>query len=168
MRAALCLGMLAVQFVTSPATGTDRAADLEKIVAAERAFAARAQVVNARKAFAEYFGPDAIMFSPFPAPAFPRLRETPDWSVNIQWRPVAAAVSGAGDMGYTTGPSEFRRTPAERADRIRTLHVGVAAAARRPVPGQHRYRDRSSAAAGTNSGLDAACHAATGGTRAKH
>lgn len=113
MRAALCFGMLVAQFITSPATGTDRAADLEQVVNAERAFAARAQDVNARQAFAEYFAPDAIMFAPFSAPAFPRLREAADWSVNIQWRPVAAAVSGAGDMGYTTGPSEFRRTAAE-------------------------------------------------------
>jgi ketosteroid isomerase-like protein len=95
------------------ATGADRATELAEVVAAERAFAARAQVVNARQAFAEFFAPDAVLFAPFAAPAFPRLLESPDWSVNIQWRPVAAAVSGAGDMGYTTGPSEYRRSPTE-------------------------------------------------------
>jgi ketosteroid isomerase-like protein len=113
MRAALCIGTLVTQLMTPLAIGADRATDLAQVVAAERAFAARAQVVNARLAFVEYFAPDAILFSPFPTPAFPRLREAPDWSVNIQWRPVAAAVSGAGDMGYTTGPSEYRRSPAE-------------------------------------------------------
>jgi ketosteroid isomerase-like protein len=87
---------------------TDRAAELERVVAIERAFAARAQVVNARQAFVEYFAPDAIFFAPFAAPAFPRLRESADWGVNIQWRPAAAAISGAGDMGYTTGPAEYR------------------------------------------------------------
>ncbi len=86
----------------------DRSAELERVVASERAFAARAQVVNARQAFVEYFAPDAIFFGPFAAPAFPRLRESADWGVNIQWRPAAAAISGAGDMGYTTGPSEYR------------------------------------------------------------
>jgi ketosteroid isomerase-like protein len=89
----------------------DRQGDLERIVAAERAFAARAQVVNARQAFVEFFAPNAILFAPFSAPAFPRLRESPDWDVNIKWRPTAAGVSGAGDMGYTTGPAEYRRTP---------------------------------------------------------
>jgi len=86
----------------------DRSAELERIVASERAFAARAQVVNARQAFVEFFAPDAIFFAPFAAPAFPRLRESADWGVNIQWRPAAAAISGAGDMGYTTGPAEYR------------------------------------------------------------
>lgn len=95
------------------AMSADRATDLQQVVAAERAFAARAQVVNARQAFAEYFAPDAILFAPFARPAFPRLREAPDWAVNIQWRPVAAAISGTGDMGYTTGPSEYRRAPGE-------------------------------------------------------
>ena len=86
----------------------DRAAELERVVASERAFAARAQIVNARQAFVEYFAPEAIFFAPFAAPAFPRLRESADWGVNIQWRPAAAAISGAGDMGYTTGPAEYR------------------------------------------------------------
>jgi ketosteroid isomerase-like protein len=90
----------------------DRLADLERVVASERAFAARAQVVNARQAFAEFFAPDAVLFAPFAAPAFPGLNEGPEWGINIQWRPVAAVISGAGDLGYTTGPSEFRRPPA--------------------------------------------------------
>jgi ketosteroid isomerase-like protein len=110
---ALCVGTLVAQVFTPLAVAADRAADLAQVVAAERAFAARAQVVNARLAFAEYFAPDAVLFAPFPTPAFPRLREAPDWSVNIQWRPVAAAISGAGDMGYTTGPSEYRRSPTD-------------------------------------------------------
>jgi ketosteroid isomerase-like protein len=113
MRTATVIVLLATQCMALNATGTNRAAELAQVVAAERAFAARAQVVNARQAFAEFFAPDALLFAPFAAPAFPRLLESPDWSVNIQWRPVAAAVSGAGDMGYTTGPSEYRRSSAE-------------------------------------------------------
>lgn len=96
----------------------DRGADLAAVVQAERDFAARAQVVNARQAFAENFAPDAIAYGPFPAPAFPALGEPgKDWPVNIQWRPSAAAVSGAGDMGYTTGPAEFRKAPTDAPDR---------------------------------------------------
>jgi ketosteroid isomerase-like protein len=91
----------------------DRSAELEQIVASERAFAARAQQVNARQAFVEFFAPDAVLYAPFPVPAFPRLSTAQNWNVNIQWRPVAAAVSGAGDMGYTTGPSEYRRNPTD-------------------------------------------------------
>jgi ketosteroid isomerase-like protein len=113
MRAIGWILLLAASGMTPPAVSADRAAELQQVVAAERAFAARAQVVNARQAFAEFFAPDAVLFAPFASPAFPRLREAPDWPVNIQWRPVAAAVSGAGDMGYTTGPSEYRQSPGE-------------------------------------------------------
>lgn len=95
------------------AMAADRSIELERVVSSERAFAARAQEINARQAFIEFFAADAILYAPFPAPAFPRLSEAPDWAVNIQWRPVAAAISGTGDMGYTTGPSEYRRAASE-------------------------------------------------------
>ena len=107
-----CAPVVVLLYVTALPAGETQTA-VEQIVASERAFAARAQVVNARLAFAEFFAPDAVLFVPYPAPAFPRLLEGADWPVNIQWRPVAAAASGAGDMGYTTGPAEYRRDPAE-------------------------------------------------------
>lgn len=97
----------------SCAVAADRMPELDKVVASERAFAARAQQVNARQAFVEFFATDAILYAPFPVRAFPQLREGPDWGVNIQWRPIAAGISGAGDIGYTTGPSEYRRVPSE-------------------------------------------------------
>lgn len=101
------------------ACAVDRGAELAAVVQAERDFAARAQVVNARQAFAEHFAPDSIVFTPFPAPAFPELGQPgKDWPVNIRWRPAAAAVSGAGDMGYTTGPAEYRQTPADPPHRF--------------------------------------------------
>jgi ketosteroid isomerase-like protein len=110
MRAVVAVVLAAVASATLAA---DRSAELSQLVATEREFAARAQQVNARQAFVEYFAANAILFNPFASPAFPELREGPDWGVNIQWRPVAAAISGAGDMGFTTGPSEYRRSPAE-------------------------------------------------------
>jgi ketosteroid isomerase-like protein len=113
MRAIATLGVAVLTTWVSSLMAADRSAELERVVASERAFAARAQQVNPRQAFAEFFAPGAVLYTPYPVPAFPRLREAPDWGVNIQWRPVAAAISGAGDMGYTTGPSEYRRTSAE-------------------------------------------------------
>lgn len=108
-----CVPAVVLLCVAAPAPAAETQTAVEQIVASERAFAARAQLINARLAFAEFFAPDAVLFVPFPAPAFPRLLEGADWPVNIQWRPVAAAASGAGDMGYTTGPAEYRRDPAE-------------------------------------------------------
>lgn len=84
-------------------------AAVQEVVAAERAFASRAQMVNARDAFAENFAPDGRFFGPNPGPAFPGLREGEPWGVNIQWRPVAAGISRSADFGWTTGPAEYRR-----------------------------------------------------------
>lgn len=81
-----------------------------EVVAAERAFAARAQAVDARDAFIEYFAPDAIGFSPEVGPALPGLVASPPWGVNIGWRPVDAGGSSSGDLGWTTGPAEYRRS----------------------------------------------------------
>lgn len=79
------------------------------VVAAERAFSARAQVVNVRDAFVENFAPDAVVFTPEPAPAFPGLREGPPWGVHIAWDPVAAGAACSGELGWTTGRADYRR-----------------------------------------------------------
>jgi ketosteroid isomerase-like protein len=84
-----------------------------EVVAAERAFAARAQQVDARDAFVEWFAPDAIAFGQGPGPAFPGLREGPPWGVNIQWRPVDAGIARSAEFGWTTGPAEYRKTKAD-------------------------------------------------------
>ncbi|HTN48840.1 MAG TPA: DUF4440 domain-containing protein [Burkholderiaceae bacterium] len=126
---AMVLSLLACSVLAA-----DRSAELVQLVATEREFAARAQQVNARQAFVEYFAADAIVFDPFAGPAFPALREGPDWNVNIQWRPVAAGISGAGDMGYTTGPSEYRRSPSDPPSR----HGHYTSVWRRQSDGRYR------------------------------
>lgn len=84
---------------------------IAQVAAAERAFSARAQVVNARDAFVEHFAPEAILFAPEPKPAFPGLAEGPPWGVNIVWGPAAAGAACSGELGWTTGPAEYRRQP---------------------------------------------------------
>lgn len=80
-----------------------------EVAAAERAFSARAQVVNVRDAFVENFAPDAVLFAPDPQPAFPGLTEGPPWGVHIAWGPSAAGASCSGELGWTTGPADYRR-----------------------------------------------------------
>jgi hypothetical protein len=81
------------------------------VVAAERAFSARAQQVNVRDAFVEHFAPSAIAFTPEPGPAFPGLTEGPPWGVHIAWGPVDAGASCDGALGWTTGNADYRRAP---------------------------------------------------------
>ena len=85
------------------------------VAAAERAFAARAQEVDARDAFVEWFAPDAIAFGRGPGPAFPGLTEGPPWGVNIRWRPADAGIARSGELGWTTGPAEYRKDKADAA-----------------------------------------------------
>jgi hypothetical protein len=63
------------------------------------------------------------------------LHEGPNWGVDIQWRPVAAAISGAADMGFTTGPTEYRRAPADAP--LRYGHYTSVWQRQRDGPGPH-------------------------------
>jgi hypothetical protein len=108
MRSALAISLLLLAACASPASRPVR--PVAAVVEAERAFSARAQVVNARDAFVEYFAPDAVAFTPEPGPAFPGLTAGPPWGVRIAWDPVDAGASCAGDLGWTTGNADFRNT----------------------------------------------------------
>jgi ketosteroid isomerase-like protein len=116
IRLALCSLLIACAADAAAAT-RGAPPPVAEVVAAERAFAARAQVVDARDAFVENFAPDAVVFGAGPAPAFPGLTEGGPWGVNIQWRPVDAGIARSGELGWTTGPAEYRRTKADAPHR---------------------------------------------------
>jgi ketosteroid isomerase-like protein len=82
---------------------------LRSLVEAERAFARRSLEVGWREAFLEFFADDGLSFAPGPGNAKERLRQrTPTprpIPYSLDWWPVFAGISSAGDMGFTTGPS---------------------------------------------------------------
>ena len=84
----------------------------DEVIARELAFSARAQQINPRDAFLEFFAADALMFRPGPVSARTRLLSSQAWAVNIQWWPIEVAVSADGCLAYSTGPAEYRRDPA--------------------------------------------------------
>jgi ketosteroid isomerase-like protein len=120
---ALALGLTLVLLTLLPLpalaqNGSDRAA-LMTMVEAERAFAATSVQKGLRASFLQYFAPNCIGFYPEPANAPQRLRSRPAPAVLpatvLNWYPVYADISQAGDMGYTTGPATFtdnRKQPA--------------------------------------------------------
>ncbi|HEY3697397.1 DUF4440 domain-containing protein [Phenylobacterium sp.] len=81
------------------------------VVAAERAFAARAAVVGVAPSFLEYMTDDAIVFSPDPllARAVYGARPPPklpkDGGTVLNWWPNFAGIARSGDLGFTTGPA---------------------------------------------------------------
>jgi hypothetical protein len=97
------------------ATEPSPAAGPTAVIAAERAFAARAGEVGWIPAFREYVAPDGQLGGPQGIVNAPQqLAETPDdGNRNLFWWPAYAGVSRSGEFGFTAGPASFdeARTP---------------------------------------------------------
>lgn len=85
------------------------------VVAAERAFAARAAEVGWVPAFREFAAADGLMPGPEGYVSAPeQLERTPDdGNRTLAWWPAYAGIARSGDMGFTAGPASFDdvRTP---------------------------------------------------------
>lgn len=67
-----------------------------------------------KDAFIEYAAPDGLLFRRPVVNAKELWRQAhPAPTGLLTWRPTFADISRAGDMGYTTGPWEFREKPAD-------------------------------------------------------
>jgi ketosteroid isomerase-like protein len=86
----------------------DRQAALDAVVASEHAFAKMAAEKGVKDSFLEYLTDDVVMLIPEPRPAKEWLRSQPATPTFLSWYPIYADISLAGDLGYTTGPSERR------------------------------------------------------------
>ncbi len=93
---------------------------LENLFNAERSFARAAAVKGVRASFIDNFAAGAVVFQPGPVryAEFIRTRPAPaDPLVTLlEWGPQAGAVSHAGDLGYTTGPSRFSKRNDPKAE----------------------------------------------------
>jgi ketosteroid isomerase-like protein len=99
---ALALGACA----SSPSADAPSA---DRVIAAERAFAADAAQRGWAAAFRRYAAADAVTLSPDPVNAHEQLAQIPgDGETTLDWRPVYAGISRSGDFGFTTGPFQFR------------------------------------------------------------
>jgi ketosteroid isomerase-like protein len=81
---------------------------LATLVEAERSFARTSVEKGIRESFYEFFAEDGINFQPHPTNTREAIRKRPAPSrrppITLNWEPVYADVSRAGDLGYTTGP----------------------------------------------------------------
>ncbi|HEV7905736.1 MAG TPA: nuclear transport factor 2 family protein [Pyrinomonadaceae bacterium] len=81
---------------------------LVSLVEAERAFARTSVERGVRESFLAFFAEDGINFQPHPTKtreAFLKRPAPPTRPpVTLNWEPIFADVSSAGDLGYTTGP----------------------------------------------------------------
>jgi len=84
--------------------------NLSSLIEAERSFAATSRAKGIRDAFLSYLTDDAIVFRPRPVKAKPFYFERQHIPGTLSWYPTHADVSLAGDLGYTTGPFEYRKS----------------------------------------------------------
>lgn len=79
------------------------------VIAAERAFAARAGEIGWVPAFREFTAPDGLMPGPQGYVSAPeRLAQTPDdGNHELAWWPAFAGIARSGDIGFTAGPVSF-------------------------------------------------------------
>ena len=106
------LALLVAMVSGGMARGDDsRKGPLQTLVDTERAFAKMSVDKNHRDAFLAYFGDDGILMRPAPVNAKKWIGENAAWGLKglLTWDPSFAGVSKAGDLGYTTGPWEFRK-----------------------------------------------------------
>lgn len=87
---------------------SDRAADLDALVNTERAFVRTAAEKGTRAAFLAFLADDGIVFAPGPVNGKKEWEARPARPGLLAWEPIYADISAAGDLGYTTGPWEFR------------------------------------------------------------
>lgn len=93
-----------------------RTPDLDSLVQSERAFSRMSVEKGMRNAFLTFLADDAIVFRPLPANGKKVWEARGPVAGTLIWEPAFAEVSAAGDLGYTTGPWEFR-PPEEQQDR---------------------------------------------------
>lgn len=67
------------------------------------------QEQGTRAAFLEFLAEDSIVFQPGPVPGKKTWAARPEGGLWLTWQPVFAAMSRSADLGYTTGPAEFRK-----------------------------------------------------------
>jgi ketosteroid isomerase-like protein len=79
------------------------------IVDQERAFSAASVAKTTRDAYMEFLADDSLLFRPGPVPGKMFIRNRPAPPGKLVWAPTFADAASSDDIGYTTGPYEFRK-----------------------------------------------------------
>lgn len=103
MRKTLSL-MSLLSLLSFPAFAQTLQADLDAMVASERAFSRLSEEKGFKEAFLTWIADDGIMFRPTPVKGKEMLAARPDPPIRLVWQPSHAEIARSGDMGWTTGP----------------------------------------------------------------
>lgn len=87
-------------------------ARLKSMVATERAFSRMSEKKGTRESFTEFIAEDGILFRPKAVVGKKWMQEHPlppsTTRPLLKWQPIFAGMSRAGDLGYTTGPWQYK------------------------------------------------------------
>lgn len=85
---------------------------LQEMVKTEQTFSKMAEEKNTRDAFMEFIADDGLLFRPGAVNGKKWMQEHPvppsDKKPLLAWQPSFAGIAASGDMGFTTGPWEFK------------------------------------------------------------
>jgi len=95
---------------TSPPTVPDpgKPPSPAALVEVERAFARDAAEHGTRSAFLRWLAPTGVVFRPGPVNGWTTYEASRRNDAVLSWEPAYAAISGEGDLGWTTGPWVLR------------------------------------------------------------
>jgi ketosteroid isomerase-like protein len=110
---ALALALAAPGLAAAAPLVTPRASappgDVAQMIEAERAFNKKAAQTSIRDAFYEFLAPGAILFRPGPIDGKAYYFEKPsNPGPLLHWSPSYAEMAASGEMGWTTGPWDYR------------------------------------------------------------
>src|SRR5688572_10675926 len=103
MKKTFLLLMIAIPLIAGAAE-VNLQADLDSLVAAERALSKTSEEQGTKAAFLANLADDSILFRSGPVLARPWTEERPGPPGLLTWFPVKADIARSGDLGYTTGP----------------------------------------------------------------
>jgi ketosteroid isomerase-like protein len=107
------------------AQGGNNQPALTSLVEAERNFSKASVAKGIREAFIMNLADDATLFRPHAVAGKKWMTEQPARQGLLTWRPVYADVSRSGDLGYTTGPWEFRKNGPDDKEAVHGNFVTV-------------------------------------------
>ena len=87
----------------------DPAAAARLMVENEGKFYQVGQEQGSRAAFLQFLADDSIVFHPGPVNGRQDWTRRPEKGISLTWKPLFAAMSRSADLGYTTGPAEWRK-----------------------------------------------------------
>ena len=112
MKKFICLTILIGSISLGFAQKAPKSSALQSMVDTERAFARMSVEQGVRPAFMAFIADDGILFRPTAVMGKQWMTEHPlltsDKAPLLSWYPTIASMAHAGDMGYTTGPWEYK------------------------------------------------------------